>query len=132
MGMTSRPTAIVAGPAEVGEPVVEGQDHVHGQRDVKIVARIRGRVQGVGYRYWTRVRAERLGLRGYVRNLTDGSVEALFMGELVNVARMLADCEEGPSKAQVDDVKTERPAAGAPVDLNRFRRAPTRNPGEPI
>ncbi len=41
---------------------------------------IRGRVQGVGYRFWTRGEAERLGLAGYVRNRPDGTVEAVFSG----------------------------------------------------
>ena len=99
---------------------------------VAVVARVYGRVQGVGYRYWTRTRAESLRLKGYVRNLTDGSVEALFIGETTDVARMLTFCEDGPPTADVCKVETCRPGPQHPLDIDRFRRAPTRAPGDPL
>jgi len=66
--------------------------------------RITGRVQGVGYRAWALQRASRLGLRGWVRNRSDGSVEALMIGEDDAVARMIEACREGPFGARVSDV----------------------------
>ena len=66
--------------------------------------RIAGRVQGVGYRAWAMQMAGRLGLRGWVRNRTDGSVEALVIGEDEVVARMIEACREGPIGARVSDV----------------------------
>ena len=66
--------------------------------------RITGRVQGVGYRAWALQAASRLGLRGWVRNRTDGSVEALVIGEDDAVARMIEACREGPFGARVSDV----------------------------
>jgi acylphosphatase len=66
--------------------------------------RIAGRVQGVGYRAWAMQMAGRLGLRGWVRNRTDGSVEALVIGEDEAVARMIEACREGPFGARVSDV----------------------------
>jgi acylphosphatase len=66
--------------------------------------RITGRVQGVGYRAWAVQRASRLGLRGWVRNRSDGSVEALVTGEDDAVARMIEACREGPFGARVSDV----------------------------
>ena len=66
--------------------------------------RITGRVQGVGYRAWAMQVATRLGLRGWVRNRTDGSVEALVIGEDDAVARMIEACREGPFGARVSDV----------------------------
>jgi acylphosphatase len=66
--------------------------------------RITGRVQGVGYRAWAVQRASRLGLRGWVRNRSDGSVEALVIGEDDAVARMIEACREGPFGARVSDV----------------------------
>jgi acylphosphatase len=66
--------------------------------------RIIGRVQGVGYRAWMMQRAGRLGLRGWVRNRTDGSVEALVIGEDNAVARMIEACREGPFGARVSDL----------------------------
>lgn len=66
---------------------------------------IRGRVQGVGYRFWTRGEAERLGLAGYVRNRPDGTVEAVFSGPAEAVTAMVAACRRGPSGARVTDVE---------------------------
>ena len=71
---------------------------------------IRGRVQGVGYRFWTRAEAERHGVSGHVRNLPDGAVEAVFMGSDSAVAALVEACRRGPPGAQVDDlVVTEHP-----------------------
>jgi len=66
--------------------------------------RITGRVQGVGYRAWAMQRAARLGLRGWVRNRADGSVEALVIGEDDAVAAMIEKCREGPFAARVTGV----------------------------
>ena len=73
--------------------------------DVRTVsAIIRGRVQGVSYRAWTRDKAAGLGLSGTVRNRSDGSVEAVFSGPEEVVEQMLALCRKGPLLARVDDV----------------------------
>ena len=66
--------------------------------------RIMGRVQGVGYRAWALQMASRLGLRGWVRNRRDGSVEALIIGDEDAVDRMIEACREGPYAARVADV----------------------------
>jgi acylphosphatase len=71
--------------------------------------RIIGRVQGVGFRAWTAYRAERRGLRGWVRNRRDGSVEALVIGEADAVEAMVEACHRGPPMASVDGI--ERDAA---------------------
>jgi acylphosphatase len=65
---------------------------------------ITGRVQGVGYRAWALDRARRLGLRGWVRNRADGSVEALVTGDRDAVAAMIEACREGPYGAKVTEV----------------------------
>ena len=67
---------------------------------------IGGRVQGVGYRYWTMATAQRLGLRGWVRNRIDGSVEALVAGDSESVGRMI---EEG---VDVTEAAAEDPPEG--------------------
>ncbi|WP_041785087.1 acylphosphatase [Rhodospirillum centenum] len=72
-----------------------------------VLARITGRVQGVGYRAWTVRRAGAAGLDGWVRNRADGSVEALFAGPAAAVEAMLADCREGPPASLVAEVRTE-------------------------
>jgi len=66
--------------------------------------RITGRVQGVGYRAWAMQMAARLGVRGWVRNRADGSVEALAIGEDDAVERMIEACRQGPFGARVGDV----------------------------
>jgi acylphosphatase len=66
--------------------------------------RITGRVQGVGYRAWAMGTARRLGLRGWVRNRRDGSVEALVTGDDDAIAAMIEACREGPFSASVSKV----------------------------
>lgn len=64
-----------------------------------------GRVQGVFFRQHTMERAIELGLRGYVRNLPDGTVEAVAVGQEKAVDDFIAFCIMGPDSARVDDVK---------------------------
>lgn len=66
-----------------------------------VVVRIEGRVQGVWYRGWTVSEAIARKLRGWVRNRTDGSVEACFAGPKVDVDAMLEACWQGPPAARV-------------------------------
>jgi acylphosphatase len=73
---------------------------------------IRGRVQGVGYRHWAMTAGLRLGITGWVRNRTDGSVEALIVGDDAAIGAMIDACRRGPAGARVDDVDIE------PVDLD--------------
>jgi acylphosphatase len=67
---------------------------------------IRGRVQGVGYRAWTVSTASKLQLKGWVRNRSDGTVEAVFHGNDDQLASMLAACKKGPLLARVDAIET--------------------------
>jgi len=67
--------------------------------------RIEGRVQGVGFRWWTQRQARALGLRGWVRNRSDGAVEALAIGEPAALEAFLAACGEGPAGAAVRSVE---------------------------
>ena len=66
---------------------------------------IRGYVQGVWFRASTRDEATRIGVGGWVRNLYDGSVEALFEGEKKKVEEIIGWCHRGPSGAQVSKVE---------------------------
>lgn len=92
-------------------------------REEKAVrVRITGRVQGVFYRAWTEEQARRLGLKGFVRNRRDGSVEALFAGPADAVEEMVAHCRSGPRGARVERVEAE-PAEGRVPD--RFEVKPT-------
>jgi acylphosphatase len=75
---------------------------------------IRGRVQGVGFRYALRDEARRRGIAGWVRNRTDGSVEALLQGAPERVAEVIAWARRGPAGARVDEVSVE-PVDGEPL-----------------
>ncbi|MEH6950515.1 acylphosphatase [Nitrobacter sp. NHB1] len=89
---------------------------------------IRGRVQGVGFRYWTMREAIRLGVAGWVRNRRDGSVEALFAGPADAVADMVARCRLGPESARVDAVEDQPVTANALKMIRpgeRFSQLPT-------
>ena len=72
-----------------------------------IHVRISGRVQGVGYRAWAQRTARKLNLLGWVRNLTDGTVEAVVRGQTYAVDQFVADCQAGPLLARVSAVDTE-------------------------
>ncbi len=69
--------------------------------EICLLARIRGRVQGVSFRYYTRQKAQQLGLFGWVKNLPDGSVEANICGEPAQVRAMQTWLKHGPSHASV-------------------------------
>lgn len=66
---------------------------------------VTGRVQGVGFRYFAEVSARELGLRGFVRNLRDGDVEALAEGPADAVQAFEAALRRGPAHADVTDVR---------------------------
>ena len=70
----------------------------------RLAARINGRVQGVGFRFFVRENASRLDLRGWVRNRKDRSVEVTAEGETSDLEQLLRALEQGPRGAQVDEV----------------------------
>lgn len=72
---------------------------------------ISGRVQGVFYRAKAASKARRLGLSGFVRNLSNGNVEVLLQGDELAVNQMVAWCRKGPPAAQVDSVEVAWVAA---------------------
>jgi len=70
---------------------------------------IRGRVQGVGFRAWTQRRARELGLRGWVRNLADGSVDVCAQGDARALERLYELLRKGPPLARVREVRELSP-----------------------
>ncbi len=71
---------------------------------VRVRAIISGRVQGVFFRMETKRAADRIGVSGWVRNLRDGTVEAVFEGKRDRVEAVLDWCRQGPPHAAVADV----------------------------
>lgn len=65
---------------------------------------ISGFVQGVGFRHFIKRTAQELGLKGWVRNLPDGRVDALFQGEKGLIEKMIKFCKKGPFLSEVGDV----------------------------
>jgi len=86
------------------------------KRRVRVV--ISGLVQGVFFRDSTRRQAERLGVTGWVRNLPDGRVEAVFEGDSARVGELVQWCHRGPPGAEVEEVGVvEEPYRG---EFDRF------------
>jgi len=71
---------------------------------------VQGRVQGVGYRYFVQHAAARLGIRGWVRNLDDGSVEVYAIGSLAEHDELRARLHRGPGMADVHGVEVREAA----------------------
>jgi acylphosphatase len=82
---------------------------------------IKGRVQGVGFRYGLADEARALGLRGWVRNCRNSDVEAIVAGPAQSVDVLIAWAHKGPPAAKVSTVSVE-PATG---DFDGFEIAPT-------
>ena len=88
-----------------------------------VLLRIHGRVQGVAFRAAMRREAQALGLGGWARNRTDGTVEACVCGAPAAVDRMLAWANRGPALARVDRVVCEPVAV--PLQAQDFEVRPT-------
>ena len=77
------------------------------QEPIRVHVFVSGRVQGVGFRYSTMNKASRLGIKGWVRNVPDGRVEAVFEGSQKLVEEMIDWCQKGSRGALVKDVAVE-------------------------
>lgn len=72
----------------------------------EVYIRIKGRVQGIGFRYWAVSMAREIGgISGWVHNAADGSVEIMMRGEENQIDKMILACHKGPTLARVDSVE---------------------------
>lgn len=90
--------------------------------DVRLSARIAGRVQGVGFRNFTQMRAQRLGVTGWVRNERDGSVRLEAEGTREALESLVRAVQDGPRLARVDDVRVDWTEADEEFQTFRVRR----------
>jgi len=84
--------------------------------DVRLTAWVHGRVQGVGFRWWTRSRALELGLTGYAANRPDGRVQVVAQGGREDCQCLLDLLQGGATPGRVDTVVADWTAAGEPID----------------
>ena len=88
----------------------------------EMAAIVRGRVQGVWFRGWTRETASALGVTGWVRNLPDGSVEVLAHGTEEQLDRLETQLWQGPPLARVTAIESRRTDTDAPLPGFSVRR----------
>lgn len=81
---------------------------IDGSPLVQLYVLISGKVQGVGFRNFTKQTADQMGIYGYVKNLPNGKVEAVLEGREADVNKVLEKLHVGPKPAKVTDVKTEK------------------------
>lgn len=91
-------------------------------RDETRAYRLEGRVQGVGFRWWTREQARELGVRGWVRNLRDGAVELHAAGPGTSLDELEGRLQRGPPGAAVGEVTRLEEAEDLPEEGFEIRR----------
>ncbi len=89
------------------------------ERAVRVV--VSGRVQGVFFRQYTLERARELGLRGYVRNLPDNTIEAVAIGPEDDIETFIAFLRKGSPASRVDDVRISELSAAEVEDISGFQ-----------
>ncbi|GFE62339.1 acylphosphatase [Geobacter sp. AOG2] len=76
--------------------------------NIRVSVTVFGRVQGVAFRHYTRLRAMELGVNGWVKNLSDGSVAGVFEGDENAVNSLVGWCRQGPPAAEVERLDLHR------------------------
>jgi len=94
---------------------------LHQTSQPRVDYRVNGRVQGVGYRWWAVRKAQRLGLRGTVRNLPDGSVEVRATGTADALKEFTSALLHGPPHATVHSVEPISPSGPLPAEFRAER-----------
>ncbi len=84
---------------------------------------VSGFVQGVGYRAYVRSKAKKLGLTGWVRNLSDNRVEAILQGEKEKIEKLLKLCNRGPFFAKVSNIVVDW--ENSTEEFLEFKKLPT-------
>ncbi len=82
----------------------------------QVLIRITGKVQGVFYRAHAKKNAEALNLKGYAKNMPDGSVEILVQGDMASIESLISWCRKGSPSAKVEKVETSWQKASAQTE----------------
>lgn len=77
---------------------------------------IEGKVQGVGFRNFIQRKAQTMDVRGWVKNLSDGRVEAVFEGEKMDIDQMIEACMEGPPAANIHNLEEDWEESAADIE----------------
>ena len=86
----------------------------------QIKIRVSGRVQGVGFRFFTHQQAQKLGLVGYVKNLDNGDVEIVAQGDSVQISKLTEWLEQGgPVSARINNINIDQ--SSVQEDLTSFK-----------
>lgn len=83
---------------------------------------IEGRVQGVGFRYFTKTNAQKIGLTGWVKNRADGRVEAIFEGPKEEVLTMIEQCQKGPRASEVNNIDLKWEEVDSTINSFQIKR----------
>jgi acylphosphatase len=89
---------------------------------IRVMVTVKGVVQGVNFRHFTRQNAIRFDVKGWVQNLPDGSVEGCFEGDEANVRALVDWCRLGPGSSRVDEVQVVRDEFTGEFDDFAIRR----------
>ncbi len=84
------------------------------KKSVKLI--VKGSVQGVFYRQFCKENADKLGVKGFIRNLEDGNVEVVLEGDNDEVDMMVKLCKQGPKYSQIRNVEVEEKKWGGDFD----------------
>jgi acylphosphatase len=77
------------------------------EKEIRVHIRVSGVVQGVGYRFFTRSHATKMGIKGYVRNMPDGTVEIEAEADREKIDSFIEKLNQGPPAADVSEIETE-------------------------
>ncbi len=91
--------------------VTQGKEKLEVNMEKSLKINIFGRVQGVSFRYYTQQKARELGIRGYVKNMPDGSVYIEATGKEDQMDQFVDFCRQGPSMARVENLEMENTGA---------------------
>ena len=87
---------------------METQTVKKSSKEMTVRVLVSGFVQGVGFRHFVKSNAQSLNIKGWVKNLPDGKVEAMLHGDEEKIEHLIAICKKGPFLSEVEDMRVEK------------------------